>query len=72
MLCFSLCLHVSKVCAWRVKGGLRALNIHTDNLQLAAAGVANKGVYIVNYVTAERWEGGIHLNNGRNDITAGF
>lgn len=31
--------------------------------------MANRGVYIVNYITADWWKGGIHLNNRTNDIT---
>lgn len=46
-----------------------ALNIPSDSQQLACASEANKGVYIVNYVTAAGWGGEIHLNNGANIIT---
>lgn len=51
----------------RVKA-LCVLNIHNDTQQLAYASEANRGVYIVNYATAEGWKGEIHLNNERNTI----
>ena len=47
------------------------MSVHTDSGQLAAGSVANR-VYIVNYVTVERWRGGIHLNNERDDIKVGL
>lgn len=34
----------------------------TDGSQSSAVGAANREVYIVNYASAQRWQGGMHLN----------